>query len=650
MEKLLRRFVGPKDTAPATVVTVEDDYKGDKQAEHARELSPEEREMQRVQEYLLIGNYEQAQMLVEKAWQASVQSARGELVSLLTRQKLGSDDFNALSAQLDLWQLATAPTTTLVERSIHDVSYVPKDLMSPSIGTKADEDVSVPLHPIGLGVATIVNPQTARQRSMPDIDTHSKGAIRAIVPMQDIRTGDLFFPAGDPGTEGRRPLIDRYFLGYEAVVERQASGGTKPIEQWNETDYKLVVEQILEFFAKYGATQEAIDFAKKYYFPNVMSDFLTAPDRRQSLITLIGDIDNILNGLDIEDVEATTTVSEETGVAHVARHMGSDQLIAQFVDAVEIESPGKFQLGMKIHEYARQGDQFTEDGSFTVRLRQASEKEKWALVKALNSDASLGENVIVADGLRGDGLGNVNSRGYREALALVGDGWLIDVVCSNNDDGSENVTTYAFGKGQKMLKYLDGQWVSSGPVVKKPVIYAYYPDQEIKVDINYTAGQIIAEYPTRDQGGWQLTASVDGRLTMADGREFPYLFWEARPDAIPSYDMSTGFCVAGNDAVSFLEEKLSILGLNSKETADFITYWYPVMQRNKYNLVKFATSEYTDVARLSVLPSPDTMIRVFMVFKAVDQFVNVAPQELVSVAREGTVIVEWGGTNLDELA
>ena len=41
------------------------------------------------------------------------------------------------------------------------------------------------------------------------------------------------------------------------------------------------------------------------------------------------------------------------------------------------------------------------------------------------------------------------------------------------------------------------------------------------------------------------------------------------------------------DLLNFLETSLTAIGLNTKETADFITFWGPQMLRNEKNYVHF---------------------------------------------------------------
>ncbi len=53
------------------------------------------------------------------------------------------------------------------------------------------------------------------------------------------------------------------------------------------------------------------------------------------------------------------------------------------------------------------------------------------------------------------------------------------------------------------------------------------------------------------------------------------------------YDLSKGFCVAGSDTESFLREKLTYMGLTEEEMNEFIVYWLPRMEHNRFNLISF---------------------------------------------------------------
>ena len=196
-----------------------------------------------------------------------------------------------------------------------------------------------------------------------------------------------------------------------------------------------------------------------------------------------------------------------------------------------------------------------------------------------------------------------------------------------------------------------------GPRSEKPVIYLYPEDCDAKpviyldtsdeldvtVRLDY-AGQLTSTYPAYEDG-WHVLARPDGTLTDPDtGREYYCLFWEGVSDA--QYDLSAGFCVAGEDTAAFLEDALAKLGLNEREANEFIIYWLPRMEGNAWNLISFQGAAYTDSAVLDINPAPDSVLRVFMAWKGLDRPVEVEPQEFQPLERTGFTVVEWGGCEM----
>ncbi len=184
---------------------------------------------------------------------------------------------------------------------------------------------------------------------------------------------------------------------------------------------------------------------------------------------------------------------------------------------------------------------------------------------------------------------------------------------------------------------------------EKPAIYLYpQQQQDTKVILDFK-GNIVADFPAYnpDIKGWDVTAYPDGHIiNKADDQEYSYLYWEGMTSAPIGGDFSKGFVVKGADTRDFLQKTLPKLGLTPKEYNEFIVYWYPQMKDNKYNLIHFAGKEYTDVAALTITPKPDSELRVFMVYKALDKEIAVEPQEIKPFIRTGFSVVEWGGTEV----
>lgn len=185
-----------------------------------------------------------------------------------------------------------------------------------------------------------------------------------------------------------------------------------------------------------------------------------------------------------------------------------------------------------------------------------------------------------------------------------------------------------------------------GPAPEKPVIYLY-PEEETEVSVKLDFdGELTSTYPAYENG-WNVIAQPDGTLTDPEtGREYYCLFWEGISYA--DYDLSKGFVVAGEDTESFLEDALKKLGLTHKEANEFIIYWLPRMEDNAYNLISFQGAAYTESAVLTIDPAPDTLLRVFMVFKPLDAPVEIPAQELTAPERKGFTAVEWGGAEIIE--
>lgn len=174
----------------------------------------------------------------------------------------------------------------------------------------------------------------------------------------------------------------------------------------------------------------------------------------------------------------------------------------------------------------------------------------------------------------------------------------------------------------------------------KPVAYLYpQTETEVTVHLDYD-GKLTCTYPAYADG-WTVSARPDGTLTDKNGQTYRYLYWEGISET--EYDFTSGFCVPGSGTAEFLEDALGKLGLNRTEANEFIVYWLPLMQENAYNLIAFQHEAYTESARLTITPEPDTLIRVFMAFKPLSAPVEIAPQTLTAPARTGFTAVEWGG-------
>ena len=188
--------------------------------------------------------------------------------------------------------------------------------------------------------------------------------------------------------------------------------------------------------------------------------------------------------------------------------------------------------------------------------------------------------------------------------------------------------------------------VRDWPRIEKPVIYLY-PDSTLEVSVNLGyPDKLISFYPDYNVG-WRVLAEPDGTLTdLKTNRELYSLYWEGEDGNFEMAD--EGFIVKKEDVAEFLEEKLAILGLNTRESEEFIIYWLPRLQENEYNYIRFASmEEINGYMPLIVEPQPDTVIRILMLYKPLNTAIEVNEQQLDSApSRDGFTLVEWGGSQL----
>jgi hypothetical protein len=188
-------------------------------------------------------------------------------------------------------------------------------------------------------------------------------------------------------------------------------------------------------------------------------------------------------------------------------------------------------------------------------------------------------------------------------------------------------------------------------MLKKPVIYLYPTKKtDIELSINFE-GKLLTTFPKLEKS-WKVTAYENGQIfDKKTNRFYNSLFWDGEISFPAShYQYKTGFVVEKEKLTSFLIEKIEFMGLNNAETNDFIQYWLPILEKNKYTFIHFLVNEdYSVFSTNNVNPKPDTSIRIFMEFFGVDEPIAIAPQQLLSTNRNGFTLVEWGGSDVSNM-
>ncbi len=179
----------------------------------------------------------------------------------------------------------------------------------------------------------------------------------------------------------------------------------------------------------------------------------------------------------------------------------------------------------------------------------------------------------------------------------------------------------------------------------KPVIYLY-PEKPMNVSVQVFPGNGFSYTDPEYKNGWNVFADTKSNLrNIADGKTYPYLFWEGAGKT-PYETPKQGFVVAKDDLNNFFDEKLFQLGLIEKERNDFKEFWIAKMLENEkpYYFVTFLSKRYMDnLAPLSIVPKPDTVIRVLMDYRGLDEYMEVPGFAIKTPQRKGFTAVEWGG-------
>ncbi len=175
----------------------------------------------------------------------------------------------------------------------------------------------------------------------------------------------------------------------------------------------------------------------------------------------------------------------------------------------------------------------------------------------------------------------------------------------------------------------------------KPILYLY-PKNKIDISVVFEKPYLLTTtYPKFDKS-WKVIANPNGDLYDQKGNYYYALYWEENGST--KVDFSTGFYVTKENAIEFLENKLTTIGLTSKERNEFIMYWLPILEKNEKSLVYFELTEERNLYnKLIINPTPDSLLRVAMHIKKVDQKINIQEQKLKTFKRTGFVAIEWGG-------
>lgn len=70
------------------------------------------------------------------------------------------------------------------------------------------------------------------------------------------------------------------------------------------------------------------------------------------------------------------------------------------------------------------------------------------------------------------------------------------------------------------------------------------------------------------------------------------------------------------------------------------------MEQNPYNLITFQGKTYTENVEIHISPTPDSILRVFMAYQALQEPIAIEAHVIEPFERSGFTVVVWGGTEV----
>lgn len=205
-----------------------------------------------------------------------------------------------------------------------------------------------------------------------------------------------------------------------------------------------------------------------------------------------------------------------------------------------------------------------------------------------------------------------------------------------------NSVDVEYKRVDKFRNMLNNRYRAKYQIDDKPILYMYpVIDMNVTVKIEHPE-LLLTTYPKYNDG-WNVHVLKDGSIYDSDNKYYYALYWDE--NNINKIDFNEGFYVTKDNAIDFLEDKLSIIGLNDRERNEFIMYWLPKLEDNGKSLVYFElTNERELNNRLIINPKPDSMLRINMHIKKVNKKISIKEQKLNTFVRHGFSVIEWGGT------
>ena len=178
----------------------------------------------------------------------------------------------------------------------------------------------------------------------------------------------------------------------------------------------------------------------------------------------------------------------------------------------------------------------------------------------------------------------------------------------------------------------------------KPAIYLYPEKREnVNVKVN-TTGFFTLTIPDYNKStGWTVVANPAGTLEN-NNNQYPYLYYESKVPDSKITKPDKGFVVTRREIPELFNDLLPKLGLNNKESKEFIEYWEKALPSSPFYFVGVMDQKsINQIEPLDINPNPDSIIRVRLYFEMLEKPISVQNPEIITPQRNGFTVLEWGG-------
>ena len=244
---------------------------------------------------------------------------------------------------------------------------------------------------------------------------------------------------------------------------------------------------------------------------------------------------------------------------------------------------------------------------------------------------------------KGDGTkvsADTGPDGYYE-LTLSPGKWTLTATPPNNDEPdfvfpSQIQVDIDIQADAEYVNNFEFFW--EGDTVDKPNIYLYpQVTTQVSVELQFQKGNFLVVSDPDYGSGWNVTVEPDG---LIDGK-YGFLFYEATVGT--GFQMDKGHNVSVDDLESWLLSALPAYGLNETETKDFVDFWcYNLPLAQWYRFYPQYEVIVAQQIGLSIVPKPDSLLRLWFVITPADEPANLAEPDIVPFNRQGFTAVEWG--------